>query len=81
MRRWIDTEERLIEARRVLEAARAIGLIDAATTSVLQTVYLDGATSQAAALWHDITPAMVRYRCSQALRRMAQHAAAISAMA
>lgn len=74
-------EEGLVEARRVLDAARAIGLIDATTTSVLQTVYLDGATSQVAALWHDITPATVRYRCSQALRRMAQHAAAISAAA
>ena len=32
-------------------------------------------------LAHDTTPAMVRYRCSQALRRMAQHAAAINAAA
>ena len=31
VRRWTDNEERLVEARRVIEAARAIGLIDAAT--------------------------------------------------
>ena len=74
-------EEGIVEARRVIQAARAIGLIDAATTSVLQTVYLDGATSQNAAVSLETTPAMVRYRCSQALRHLAKHAAALSAAA
>jgi hypothetical protein len=61
-------------ALRVLKAARAVGLLDESTSLVLQTVYLDGASSQSAAVRHDTTAAMVRYRCSAALRRLSRHA-------
>ena len=62
----------------MIATARVIGVIDQATAALLQTVYLDGATGRYAALRHHTTPAMVRYRCSLALRRMARSAAAIA---
>lgn len=67
------------EARRVLGAAEAAGLIDKITCSVLETVYLDGASSRSAAVHHDTTPELVRYRCSSAVRRMSRHAALLAA--
>jgi DNA-directed RNA polymerase specialized sigma24 family protein len=69
-----DHEDDASQARRVLEAARAVGLLDESTSLVLQTVYLDGASSRSAAVRHDTTAAMVRYRCSTALRRLSRHA-------
>jgi hypothetical protein len=38
----------------------------------LFSVYADGLTGRAAARRHDTTPAMVRYRCSRAVRRLAE---------
>ena len=66
------------DAGRVIATARVIGVIDQATAALLHTVYIDGASGQYAALRHHTTPAMVRYRCSWALRRMARSAAAIA---
>ncbi len=66
------------DAGRVIATARVIGVIDQATAALLHTVYVDGASGRYAALRHHTTPAMVRYRCSWALRRMARSAAAIA---
>ena len=67
-----------LDADRVIATARVIGVIDQATAALLHTVYIEGASGRYAALRHQTTPAMVRYRCSSALRRMARSAAAIT---
>ncbi len=63
-----------IRAQHVIELAEALGVIDAATSSVLRTVYLDGASSRTAAARLGTSPGMIRYRCSRGLRELARHA-------
>lgn len=61
-----------LSATSVIAAAGALGLIDDQTREVLLTVYSDGLAGEAAARRHGTTPAMVRYRCSRAVRRLAR---------
>ncbi|QGN34564.1 RNA polymerase sigma factor [Microlunatus sp. Gsoil 973] len=63
-----------LSARRVLRTAHRLDLIDEPTRRLLLSVYADGLSSAAAAERHGLTPATVRFRCSRAIRRMAQHA-------
>lgn len=67
-----------LTARRVLRTAQDLGLIDEPTRRLLLSVYADGLTSADAAARHGLTPSTVRFRCSKAIRRMAQHAMSIA---
>ena len=67
-----------LTARRVLRTAGELGLIDEPTRRLLVSVYADGLTSADAAARHGLTPSTVRFRCSKAIRRMAQHATSIA---
>ena len=62
----------------VVTAARRLGLIDPPTGAVLLSVYRDGLTSRQAGERHRTSSEMVRYRCSQAVRKLAQHSAALA---
>lgn len=67
-----------LTARRVLRTAERLGLIDDPTRRLLLSVYADGLSSAEAAMRHGLTPTTVRFRCSKAVRRMAQHAVSIA---
>lgn len=67
-----------LTARRVLRTAERLGLIDEQTRRLLVSVYADGLSSADAAVRHGLTAATVRFRCSKAIRRMAQHAMSIA---
>lgn len=70
-----------LTAHRVLRIAQDLDLIDEPTRRLLRSVYADGLSSGRAAEKYGLSPATVRYRCSRAVRRMARHAAAITAAA
>lgn len=70
-----------LTAHRVLRIARGLDLIDEPTRRLLCSVYADGLSSGQAAEKYGLSPTTVRYRCSRAVRRMAQNAAAIAAAA
>lgn len=57
----------------VITTATELGLLDEVSHDVLLTVYSEGFSGRDAASRHQTTPEMVRYRCSRALRRLAQH--------
>lgn len=67
-----------LTVHRVLRTAHLLGLIDEPTRRLLLSVYAEGLTSADAATRHGLTPATVRFRCSKAIRRMAQHAMTIA---
>lgn len=67
-----------LTARRVLRTAEQLGLIDEPTCRLLLSVYAEGLSSADAAKRYGLTPATVRFRCSKAIRRMAQHAVRIA---
>lgn len=67
-----------LTARRVLRTAEELGLIDEQTRRLLVSVYADGLSSADAAVRHGLTAATVRFRCSKAIRRMAEHAMSIA---
>ncbi len=62
----------------VITAADQLGLIDAQTRAVLLSVYSDGLSGRDAATRHRTSPGMVRFRCSKAVRRLAQHASLLA---
>lgn len=61
-----------LTASSVIYSADRLGLIDDLTRQVMLSVYADGLTGRAAAQRHGTTPAMIRYRCSRAVRRLAR---------
>jgi DNA-directed RNA polymerase specialized sigma24 family protein len=67
-----------LTAHRVLRTAQELGLIDEPTRRLLLCVYAEGLSSVDAAARYGLTPATVRFRCSRAVRRMAQHAMTIA---
>lgn len=67
------------DAAATLSQARHLGLIDQATHRTLWEVYVAGNTSAEAAKRLGTTAAAVRWRCSAALRRLAQHAELLAA--
>lgn len=76
--RELQPEAADIQAHQVIDMAEARGLIDPATSSALRSVYLDGASSRAAAARLGTSPGMIRYRCSRGLRELSRHAAVLS---
>jgi DNA-directed RNA polymerase specialized sigma24 family protein len=67
-----------LSARGVIAAAAQLGIINAQTRDVLLTVYAEGVPGRAAAEQHQTSAGMIRFRCSKAVRRMAQHASALA---
>lgn len=63
----------------VLDRARARRLLDPATSDLLRSVYADGLSGESAAQRHDLSPGVVRQRCSRALRVLARHADLLAA--
>lgn len=76
-----EAEPEALTATGVIEAAGRLGLIDGKTRAVLLSVYSDGLSGRDAADRHETSPAMIRHRCSKAVRRLAQHAAQLSVAA
>jgi len=62
-----------LSADSVLQTAGRLGLIDRPTHAVLRSVYSDGLSGIDAAQRHHTSPAMIRNRCSRAVRRLAEH--------
>lgn len=62
------------DASATLGEARQLGLIDDTAHSTLWLVYVAGLTSRQAAARLGVSPEVVRWRCSRAVRRLAQHA-------
>jgi DNA-directed RNA polymerase specialized sigma24 family protein len=62
-----------LSAQTIISAARRLGLVDGPTGEVLMSVYDEGLSGRLAAERHGTSPGMVRYRCSQAVRRLAMH--------
>jgi DNA-directed RNA polymerase specialized sigma24 family protein len=67
-----------LTADSLIDAASRLGLIDGLTRQVLLSVYAEGLSGRLAADRHQTSPEMVRYRCSRAVRRLAQHSAALA---
>ena len=67
-----------IEARRVLEAASLLRLIDHSSAAVLQSVYVDGMTGAQAARRLHTSAGTVRVQCSKVVRELAAHAAELA---
>ncbi len=65
-------------ASSVITAADQLGLIDGPTRDVLLSVYADGLSGRDAANRHQTTAAMIRFRCSRGVRRLAQHSASLA---
>jgi DNA-directed RNA polymerase specialized sigma24 family protein len=68
-----------LDAAAVLAQARLLGLIDGLAHRTLWTVYVEGLTSRQAAARLGTTAGAVRWRCSQALRRLATRAELLAA--
>jgi hypothetical protein len=62
-----------LSAAGVITTATELGLLDEPYHDVLLTVYSEGLSGRDAARRHQTTPEMIRYRCSRAVRRLAQH--------
>ena len=73
-----NAELSALTATRVVARASHLGLIDVPTRAVLLSVYSDGLTGLEAADRHETTVDMIRFRCSKAVRRLAQHAALLA---
>ncbi|GAA2094248.1 hypothetical protein GCM10009841_04600 [Microlunatus panaciterrae] len=63
-----------ITAWRTIAAGRRLGLINPRTRDVLLSVYAEGLSGREAAARHGMSPDMVRFVCSKAVRRLAAHA-------
>ena len=70
-----------LTARRLIRAARRLGLIDRATGALLASVYAEGCSGAVAAARHHANPGAVRQRCHVAVRRMRAHAAELAEIA
>jgi hypothetical protein len=61
-------------ARRVIQTAAQLGLINSDTEAVLISVYADGLTGACAAARHGKSPGAIRVQCHKAVRTLARHA-------
>ncbi len=68
-----------LSAHRVLRDACELGLIDDRTRQLLSAVYAEGMSGQEVAAALGLAPTTVRYRCSRAVRKLAQHAQVLAA--
>ena len=71
--------ERDLRGEAVLDAGVQLGLIDAKTRRTLETVYLGGRTSAAAASELGTSADAVRWRCSRGVRALRSHARQLAA--
>lgn len=71
----------VLTAGDVIRAALELQLIDSDAGALLGTVYGEGLTSAEAAGRHHTSAAMVRQRCSRAVRRLAEHSDEIASYA
>lgn len=69
------------DAPSVIGAALAHGLVDGHTADVLRSVYADGLSGREAADRHRCSVDLIRWRCSKALRTLAQHAVLLAEVA
>ena len=78
-RNGLDPAEQVssLTAAGVIQLAAEMGLVDTPSREVLTTVYAEGLSGRDAAARHRTSPAMIRYRCSRAVRRMHQHSSAL----
>lgn len=72
-----NAEIAAMTANRVIATADKLGLIDLRTREVLLSVYSDGLSGRDAAELHQTSHAMIRFRCSRAVRRLAQSRVAL----
>jgi DNA-directed RNA polymerase specialized sigma24 family protein len=70
-----------LTADAVLDLAAGIGLVDRKARHLLESVYADGLSGEAAAKRHGTTAGSVRVRCSRAVRHLARHASQLAAAA
>ena len=63
----------------VIRTALELDLIDVRAGELLSSVYDDGLSSKDAATQHQLTPTTVRWRCSRAVRTLAEHSALLVA--
>jgi hypothetical protein len=68
-----------LDARRVIQAATDLRLIDERTLRVLREVYLEGWPSREAGERLGMSAESVRWRCSHGVRALARHAKALAA--
>ena len=69
------------DAPAVIGAALAHGLVDDHTADVLRSVYAEGLSGREAADRHRCSVDLIRWRCSKALRTLAQHAVLLAEVA
>jgi DNA-directed RNA polymerase specialized sigma24 family protein len=65
----------------VLDLAVGIGLLDPKARRLLESVYADGLSGEAAAQRHGTSAGSIRVRCSRAVRHLARHASQLAAAA
>ncbi|MBA8793602.1 hypothetical protein FHX74_001207 [Friedmanniella endophytica] len=68
-----------VSATAVIASAAELGLLDPQSQAVLHAVYVEGRPGADVAERLRISHAMVRYRCSRAVRRLAAHAGELAA--
>ena len=73
-----NAELAAVSASNLIEIAGRLGLIDSPTRDVLLSVYSDGLSGREAAARHQTSPEMIRFRCSKAVRRLAQHSVVLA---
>ncbi|MDR0436405.1 MAG: hypothetical protein LBH11_06570 [Propionibacteriaceae bacterium] len=66
-------QDELPFAGQIIDLAARRRLVPAASIPVLRSVYTKGLSSVAAAKLHGMTPEMVRYRCSAAIKVLRKH--------
>lgn len=72
--RRLEPDEPEVSGRTLLQAALRLNLIDARACAILHSVYVEGLASSEAATRHTMSPEMVRYYCSRAVRRLRRNA-------
>jgi hypothetical protein len=70
-----------VEVRRALEAGSLLSLIDDSEAALLHSIYADGFSGDRAARRFHISEGAVRVRCSNAVRRLAEHAVELAEQA
>lgn len=76
-----DQDDDQPDAPAVIGAALAHGLVDDHTADVLRSVYADGLSGREAADRHRCSVDLIRWRCSKAVRTLAQHSMLLAEVA
>lgn len=67
-----------VTAHDILAAARELGLVSPRSLAIVESVYDKGMDSQQAATVHNLTPAAVRRRCCDAVKKLREHRDSLS---